>query len=192
MSTILRKYAVATAAGTHIRIPMIVAGATDFAAGGDWTPVAADTKISKDGGTQANLATAPTYTNGAWNFELSAAELTCKHLEIMVVDAATKAVEDQAILVETYGDVLAQHFTEAMSAGIVQATAVTGTLSPTQMTTSLTEVTDDHYNGRTLIWLSGALAGQATDITDYAGSNKMLTFTGVTDTPADTDIFIIV
>ena len=192
MGAILRKYATATVAGTHIRIPVIKVGVADFAASGDWTPVATDTKISKDGGAQANLATAPAYSNGAWTLELTATELTCKQLEIMIVDAATKEVEDQAVIVETYGNVLAMHITEAMSAGIVQAAAIAGTLSATEMTTNLTEVTDDHYNGRTLIWISGNLAGQATDITNYTGSNKLLEFTGVTESPVATDIFIIV
>ncbi len=192
MSAILRKYATATVAATHIRIPIIKAGSQDFAASGDWTPVAADTKISKDGGSQANLATAPSYVNGAWQFEFTAAELTAKSIVVMVVDAATKAVEDQAILIETYGDVSAMHVTEKMSGAIVASTALTGTLSTTQMTTNLTEVTDEHYKGRTVIWISGDLAGQASDITDYDGSSKMLTYTVVTEAPANTDEFIIV
>src|SRR5690606_25216110 len=58
----------------------------------------------------------------------------------------------------------------ASAAGIVTGTAVTGTLSTTAMTTSLTETTDDHYNGRVVIFTSGNLAGQGTTITDYTGS----------------------
>ena len=192
MSALLRKYATATAAGTHIRIPVIKAGAIDFAASGDWTPAAGDVKVSKDGGAQANIGTLPTYTNGAWQFQLTGTELTAKQLEIMVVDSATKAVEDQAVIVETYGDVLAMHVTEKMSAGIVASTALTGTLSTTQMTTNLTETTNDHYNGRTLIFISGNLAGQATDVTDYDGASKMLTYTALTEAPANTDEFILV
>ena len=47
---------------------------------------------------------------------MSVAELTCKQLEIMIVDSATKAVEDQAILIETFGNASAQYvidFTDA-------------------------------------------------------------------------------
>jgi hypothetical protein len=192
MSAILRKYATATAAGTHIRVPVIKAGAVDFAASGDWTPAAGDVKLSKDGGAQANIGTLPTYTNGAWQFQLTGTELTCQQLEIMVVDSATKAVEDQCVIVETYGHVSAMHVTEKMSAAIVASTALTGTLSTTQMTTNLTEVTDEHYTGRTLIWISGNLAGQATDVTAYNGTTKMLTYTAVTEAPANTDEFILV
>lgn len=190
--TILRKYATATAAGTHIRIPIVKAGSQDFAASGDWTPAAGDVKVSKDGGTQANIGTLPTYSNGAWQFQLTAAELTAKQVEIMVVDAATKAVEDQAILIETYGHADAAHFTENMAAGIVAGAAETGTLTTTQATTDLAEATDNHYNGRTLIFISGNLVGQATDITDYAGATGLLTFTALTEAPANGDRFIIV
>jgi len=192
MGAILRKYATATAAGTHVRVPIIKAGGNDFAVGGDWTPVTGDVKISKDGGAQGNIGTLPAYTNGAWAFQLTGTELTAQQIEIMVVDTATKAVEDQCIIVETFGHVDAMHTSERMSSGIVSSAAATGTLSTTQMTSDLTEVTNDHYNGRTLIWLDGDLAGQATDITDYVGTNGLLTFTEVTEIPSDGDKFIIV
>lgn len=81
----------------------------------------------------------------------------------------------------------------ALSAGtIVAASAVTGTLSTTQMTTDLTEATNDHFNGRIIIWTSGALLYQATDITDYDGATKMLTYTAITEAPSNGDSFIIV
>ncbi len=192
MGAILRKYAEATVAATHVRVPVIKAGSQDFATGSDWTPVAADTQISKDGGSQGNLATAPSYVNGAWQFEFTVAELTAKVICISVVDSATKAVEDQFIIVETYGHIDAMHWAENMAAGIPYSTALTGTLSVTQMTTNLTEVTDEHYNGQTLIFLSGNLAGQKTDVTDYDGASKMLTFTTITEIPANGDKFVLV
>ena len=81
----------------------------------------------------------------------------------------------------------------AESAGtMVTGAAVTGTLSTTQMSTDLTEATDDHYNGRVIIWTSGVLQDQATNITDYDGTTKVLTFTAVTEAPSDTNTFIIV
>ena len=56
------------------------------------------------------------------------------------------------------------------------------------------EATADHYNGRIVIFTSGDLIGQATDITDYAlvsGEGKF-TVTAVTSIPADNVKFIIV
>ena len=74
----------------------------------------------------------------------------------------------------------------------VTGTAIAGTLSTTQMTTNLTEATDDHYNGRVIIWTSGVLVDQATDITDYTGSSKLITYTAVTEAPSADDTSIIV
>lgn len=74
---------------------------------------------------------------------------------------------------------------------IATGTAITGTLSTTQMSTNLTETTDDHYVGLLLKWKGGALAGQGATITGYNGTTKVLTFTAVTDIPANTDPFTI-
>ncbi len=75
--------------------------------------------------------------------------------------------------------------------GLVLGTAVTGTLTATGFTTSLTEATNDHYNGRTLTFTSGALAGQMTTITDYNGSTKLVTVTAMTEAPSNGDQFFI-
>lgn len=63
----------------------------------------------------------------------------------------------------------------------------TNTLIPT----NLTESTDDHYNGRTITFTSGALDGQSTAITDYVGASKDLTVTALTEAPAQGDKFVI-
>ena len=75
---------------------------------------------------------------------------------------------------------------------IVAAAAIAGTLSATEMSTDLTETTDDFYNGKIIIWTSGQLKNQATDITDYDGATKILTFTATTAGLSATDSFIIV
>jgi len=80
----------------------------------------------------------------------------------------------------------------ASALGIEPGSAVTGTLSTTQMTTDLTETTDGHYIGRVIIWTSGNLANQGTDITGYTGSSKLLTYTSTTGSPANGDTFVIV
>lgn len=81
---------------------------------------------------------------------------------------------------------------EASAETVVIAAAAAGTLSTTQMSTNLTEVTNDHYNGRIIIWTSGVLFAQATDITDYDGGTKILTYTAVTEAPSASDTFVIV
>ena len=81
---------------------------------------------------------------------------------------------------------------EASAETIIIGAAEAGTLSTTVMTSDLAEATDDHYNGRIVIWTSGVLLGQATDITDYLGSTGQLTFTAVTEAPSAADTFVIV
>jgi hypothetical protein len=81
---------------------------------------------------------------------------------------------------------------EASAETIVTGAAEAGTLSTTEMTTDLTEATDDHFNGRVVIWTSGVLANQASDITDYLGSTGKLTYTAVTEAPSAADTFVIV
>ncbi|MCK4816963.1 hypothetical protein KA005_14435, partial [bacterium] len=86
----------------------------------------------------------------------------------------------------------------ALSAG----TIVAGTVSHDNIAASttvfycddITEATADHFNGRIVIFTSGALQYQATDISDYAlvaGEGKF-TVTALTEAPADNVTFIIV
>lgn len=75
--------------------------------------------------------------------------------------------------------------------GIVRGRAITGTLTNTAFTTNLTETTDDHYNGRTLTFIGGALAGQMTTITDYNGTTKVVTVAAMTEAPGNYDEFFI-
>lgn len=75
---------------------------------------------------------------------------------------------------------------------IIKGTAQSGTLTTSEMTTDLTEATNDHFNDRIIIWITGTLTGQAAQITDYDGTSKKLTFTPVTEAPLANDEFIIV
>ncbi len=90
------------------------------------------------------------------------------------------------------GDTAAADKLEESATSIDNSTAKAGTLSTTQMSTNLSETTDDHYIGRTVIWTTGVLAFQASDITDYVGVNGVLTFSAVTEAPSAGDAFVIV
>lgn len=72
---------------------------------------------------------------------------------------------------------------------------VTGTVSTgstaTVVTTNLTEATNDHYNGRTITFVTGNLSGQSASISDYNGSSKQLTVTALTEAPSNGDTFVI-
>lgn len=105
-------------------------------------------------------------------------------------DPASEEVSADVVKIDGFAEAAADLAASART--IVRSAAVTGTLSTTQMSTSLTETTDDHYNGRVILWTSGPLSDQATNITDYDGAGKILTFTAITEAPANGNTFVIV
>ena len=104
MGANLRKYGLATT----LLLPLIKRGAIDFEPGA--TFVAGDSKIIKDEGAPANTTNSPVNEgNGIYSLALTATELQASRIVVTVIDAATKVWEDQAILIETYGNGAAQH-----------------------------------------------------------------------------------
>lgn len=80
---------------------------------------------------------------------------------------------------------------DTMVLGIITGSAQTGTLSTTQASTNLSGYADDQLIGRVVTWTSGACEGESTDITDYANTNGVLTFTALTTAPSNGDTFKI-
>lgn len=105
----LFKYGVAAT----IYFPLIKAGSNNFAVSGDYTHASGDVKITKDGGAAATATNAPsaiTMGNGAiWKLDLTATEMQAGQIVVTIIDATTKAIEDQAILIQTYGNASALH-----------------------------------------------------------------------------------
>jgi hypothetical protein len=110
----MRKYNTLLVTGsTAIRIPIIKRAVVDFALGADWSPAAGDVKTFVDGAAVANITNLPTAiasgNTAQWEFILTAAELSCKQLLVMISDSATKAIEDQCFIVETFGHASAMY-----------------------------------------------------------------------------------
>lgn len=143
-------------------------------------------------------------------------DATCTSLEIHVrgncsiTDNGTTTIltKDAAINAVNIGDSV---WDEARSGHATQGTygeqmisvisftvdTVTNTHTPTTtefQADDITEATADHFNGRIVIWRTGVLAGQATDITDYAavGGIGQFTVTAMTEAPSNNDTGIIV
>jgi hypothetical protein len=121
MAEFRRKYA----AATHIYVPMIKRGVVDFAVGADWTPAAGDVKVSIDGGAAANIGTLPTAitmgNTAVWDFTLASGEVTGKKITVTIADSATKAVEDNAFDIVTFGNASAEWLfdpTDGVRAGL--------------------------------------------------------------------------
>ena len=120
MGAFLRKYG----EEATIIFPVVKRSAVDLAVSADWTPATGDTKISKDNGNDANTTNnpaAPASTAGKWALTLTATEMQAASIAITIIDSATKAVEDQFILIETYGNASARHamdFDDAVRGGL--------------------------------------------------------------------------
>lgn len=82
----------------------------------------------------------------------------------------------------SYGDKFGAHL-PAVLKGLTTSGGTT-TAVPLNTSTGIDGATpsavDDFYNGRVIIFTSGALAGQATSISDYVGSTKVLTVVATT------------
>lgn len=89
------------------------------------------------------------------------------------------------------GSVVLDNFKASIGA-MVPGAAEAGTLSVTQMSSSVVEATDTHFIGRVIIWLDGPLAFQGAAITGYTGVGGIFTFATVTDIPVAGNKFIIV
>lgn len=81
---------------------------------------------------------------------------------------------------------------EAGALGVVTGAVSGSTSTTTSIVTDLTETTNDHYNGRTIVFTSGELLGAAASITDYNGSAATLTVSALVLAPTAADTFVIV
>lgn len=92
------------------------------------------------------------------------------------------------------GDTTAADTLEAMLDTTGVFTVDDSGFSPTTTAfeTSTGDATDDHYNGQTIRWITGDLAGQEADVSDYTGSNNRWTVGTMTDAPSNGDTFVCV
>lgn len=81
---------------------------------------------------------------------------------------------------------------EAGALGVVSGQVSGSGSTTTSIVTTLTETTNDHYNGRTIVFTSGDLAGQAATISDYNGPAATLTVSALTAAPVAGVNFVIV
>lgn len=100
-----RKYGTLLAGAKLIRMQLFKTDGTR-ATDATWTPGAGDVKVSKDAGATANIGTLPAYTNGAWEFILTATELTAQQVNVTIDDATIVSAD---FTVETFGNALAMY-----------------------------------------------------------------------------------
>ena len=196
-----------------ITIPIIKAGSDDFAVGGDWTPQAGDVKLSKDAAAANNIGTLPTYvTNVGWKFVFTAAELQARHININIVDSATKAIKDQHFVIETFGHASANTIFDLNDATpTVNVTQINGSTAPPELmqksifntgtaeagsTSTTFEIDTDtlftanEFNELNLLITGGTGAGQMAKIRRNVGNKAYIYGTWVT-TPDATSTYIV-
>lgn len=160
-----------------IVFPMIKAGELNFAVTGDWTPATGDTKVSKDAGNVADTTNNPAAVGGTgsvlWSLALTATELSTTVIVIQIVDAATKAVEDQALI---------GYAKDADKIEIFTVNTGSTTPNATQFEADrglgrAEEATTDHFKNRIVHFLTGTHQGESAEITGYSQQNSRGFFT---------------
>ena len=78
--------------------------------------------------------------------------------------------------------------------GIVRCNAQGSHTNTTTVSDSSISAVNDFYNGRTIVFVSGSLAGQAARITDYVGATKTFTHTALANSSSASngDDFVVV
>ena len=177
-----------------VYFPLITAGGTNFQT--TWTPGAGEYDYILDGGTVTTLGSAPSHEgNGIWSQALTVAETSGTTLVLSYSDGATD-IEDQAIICSTIfsGQIEANQGIFICEVETAQTAAAADAFEAHFISPTTTiEQTPDHFNGRTILFTTGVLTGQQTDITDYAytNSNAAFTVTSFTEAPADGDRFVV-
>lgn len=116
------------------------------------------------------------------------------------LDAVDNFVDTEVTAIKAVTDALGTTAAARLQTAVL--TEVTGTVDTTGFTPTttefeaddITEATADHFNGRVVIFTSGALQYQATSITDYSliGGRGHFTVVALTEAPANNGTFIIV
>ena len=107
--------------------------------------------------------------------------------------AIADAVLDESLAAHNTGGTLGKAIRQ-IKEGVVSAESTVNDASATttSFVTALTSAVDDFYNDKILVFIGGALTGQARIISDYNGTTKAITFDeATTSAPANGDGFII-
>lgn len=137
---------------------------------------AGDILITKDdlgGGNTSNLA----FDNGngsIYRLGLTATEMEAARIVITLIDqTATKAWLDTQIIIETEGDIAAQHTNGVVESGMAQG----GNANTITFRAGASAV-NDYFKGQLCVLTSGQGAGQSRPVIGYAGLAKIATISG--------------
>ena len=188
-------YPIRRALAQTIYFPLVTAGSTGFQP--TWTPAAAECRYIADGAGITNLGSVCAHEDaGIWSQALTVAESSFDYTVLVYSDSETD-VEDQCIICHTgfsgqleanQGVIIGEVDTPATF------TATTIAFEGFRLFPNVTEeATGSHYLNRNLLFTSGALLGQMTQITSYslANSKEKFGYNALTEAPADGDRYVV-
>jgi hypothetical protein len=124
--------------------------------------------------------------------ELDGIQADTEDIQTRLPAALTGDGNIKADVLAVSGDTVAADRLEALMDGVIIAQVNDAAATTTVfIADGFTEASNDHFNGRLITFLTGALAGQQTDITDYVGATQTITVTALTEAPADEVFFVI-
>ena len=148
------------------------------------TLAAGDVTVHTDGVDKGNIDTLPTVTPASGEsvkVTLSADEMNGDYISIVFIDQTDpKEWDDVFISIET----------DETALGIILGACGSTSLSNTTCSSNLTNA-NDQLIGRLITFLDGNAKDESSDITGFASTNGVLTFTALTTAPANTDRFKI-
>lgn len=151
------------------------------------------------------------FTSTSFAANSIAAAAIASDVSAEIADAVWDEAKADHTTASTFGDIptdvdtiLARTMSAAQLTkfGYMLTTTITGTIDTaahTPTTTEfecddITEATADHFIGKQVFFVDGPLAGQRTDVTDYAltGGRGHFTVTAMTDAPANDNTLILI
>jgi len=126
-------------------------------------------------------------------YSISGSITTLDGLNDPTAAAIADAVLDESLSGHNTGGTLGKAIRQVKE-GVVSAESTVNDASATttSFVTDLASAVDDFYNDKILVFIGGALTGQARIISDYNGTTKAITFDeATTSAPANGDGFII-
>jgi hypothetical protein len=145
------------------------------------------------GATGVNLLTATQASIDAIEADTNELQVDDYVTSIAALQTDLDTITDTGVdVLSISGSTAAADNLEASALGVIKG-IMTGTPSTTVIAaTALVATADDTFIGRVLVVTSGNAAGEATNITDYTGTGRVLTVTALASTPGVGDTFVIV
>lgn len=184
-------------ADTNTIFKAVVTDASGATVGADSTAILADTNELQtdwvDGGRLDLIVDAIlTDTGTTLQGEVDGIQADTEDIQARLPAALTAGGNIKADVLAISGDTTAADRLEGLMDG-----TIIGQVNDASATTTVfiadgfTEATDDHFIGRLITFISGALSGQQTAITDYTGATQTFTVDALTEAPAD-DVFFCI